>query len=405
MSRLEKATLQEVRPGSEPTPVGDPVPLQFNPDSLRLGLENRVEGGRSRGRQVRQFVGTSSTEVAFDLVFDTADEIGEGGTGRDVRERTALVERFVLPKGEQRQAPPMVQFHWGNLLLVGVISDLSIDFDLFSPDGLPLRARMGVRIREQDPGYQYLERGPGANEESGGEGTDDSGRPGEPGSDSTGKPDRTTEALEGESAAEVAAREGLDPSRWRALAPRGEDPLSLPAGTEIAYDSSLRASLSPGPRPGATASASSPDGTAEPVPRERSPAAGKALAGSGGLSAALSASAAHRADEARSRARSEFGVEPEAPGTPAARGGAGKVDRQPDPRDRTFGAGIPLRERRTFTSPGSDPVVRAHPADPPWKGLAPSAPSPLSPTGSRCRCGGTRKRGPEPRGGTPCRCT
>ena len=148
MSGLEKATLKELPDGKE-------IAVQFNPASLKLTLSNTVEGGKARNRVTRQYLGSSSTDLSFDLVFDTADEIQEGGKARSVREKTALVEKFLLPKGKgkNKKAPPRVHFHWGDLIIEGVISNLTIETDLFSADGIPLRAKMSVSIKEQDAKY------------------------------------------------------------------------------------------------------------------------------------------------------------------------------------------------------------------------------------------------------------
>ena len=111
MSNLAKATLQEIGSDEQESPIGEPVPVQFNPASLSLRITNQIEGNRSRGRQVRQYTGSSSSTLTLDLIFDTADE-GTTDTPRSVREKTALVEKYVLPKGDgdQKQAPPKLQF-------------------------------------------------------------------------------------------------------------------------------------------------------------------------------------------------------------------------------------------------------------------------------------------------------
>ena len=55
MSGLQKATLQEIKSDRNGTPVGNAVKVQFNPASVKLTLHNANEGGKSRGRQARQF--------------------------------------------------------------------------------------------------------------------------------------------------------------------------------------------------------------------------------------------------------------------------------------------------------------------------------------------------------------
>jgi Contractile injection system tube protein len=109
---LAKATLQEISAGKDAKPLGDPIPVQFNPESLKLSLSNKIEGGDTRGKQTRQYLGKSSTTLSFDLFFDTADQ-GMTDKPVSVRTQTALVERFVLPKGtgNKKQKPPKCRFH------------------------------------------------------------------------------------------------------------------------------------------------------------------------------------------------------------------------------------------------------------------------------------------------------
>src|SRR5258706_10716010 len=135
MKGLIKAKLSRLTADKTPKEDGT-VDVQFNPATLKLALSNQVEGGNTRGRQQRQFTGKSSTELTFDLVFDTADEAGPGGNPRSVRDKTALIEQFVVPspdpRGKERLFPPRVRFQWGDLTIDGVISALNIEMDLFA---------------------------------------------------------------------------------------------------------------------------------------------------------------------------------------------------------------------------------------------------------------------------------
>ncbi len=168
MGELAKATLQEITSDEQATPVGEPVKVQFNPTTLRLALSNTASGGETRGSPARQYLGSSSTTLTLDLVFDTADE-GTTDQPRDVREKTALVEKFVIPRGqgEDKSAPPKLRFHWGTLIIDGVVDNVSLDFDHIAADGTPLRAKVGLSIKEQNSKYMFLEQGPGANSSGG----------------------------------------------------------------------------------------------------------------------------------------------------------------------------------------------------------------------------------------------
>jgi hypothetical protein len=428
VSGLAKALLQEVRGDRSRTPVGTALEVQFNPETLRLTLSNQVEGGNRQGRQVRQYIGASSTELAFDLVFDTADEIGEDGAPRSVREKTGMVERFLRPRGPQgqKQAVPMVRFHWGDVVVEGIIESLSVDFGLFSPGGVPLRAKMSVKIKEQDARYQYHEADRGSNRqvapsaESGGA----AAAPGGPGGGGAGgQGSRTEEALAGESLAEFAARQGLDPSAWRALADGVPDPMSLLPGQEIRFPSGQLA-----PRLGLATPAlalplecaSGPAAEREP----RVPSDGRALTAGGGVAAGLAGAAAAGAERAAERERRAFSLQAR-----QAEGGsvapAGRAAPALDARALAFGHGVPLRPRvggaaaergRAILggaplrpdSRAGDAVRPADPTTPPWTRLPPgdvgraaadrsqAVRRPRRPCG--CGCGGPRP------GGGSCRC-
>jgi len=423
MPDLKKAELREI--GSEPKPkLGPAIPVQFNPASLKLTLANKVEGGDTRAQQKRQYLGKTSTTLSFDLHFDTADQ----GTASDpvsVRTRTRDVEQFLLPKGEgkKKQKPPKVRFTWGDLQIDGIIEDLTVDFDLFAANGMPLRAKMGVVIKEQDAKYQLGKEGPGAN-------TGETARPlagsGGPGSSGSNRTDSTRGALAGESAAAFAARVGVDPAAWRGLADNLGSTLSLDGSLEVDFDSSLSLNAGIGVQVGVAAGASASleasfglDAAAAPalaagVALNTSGAsAGFALSAAGGVGAALEQVSAVRAGTAADAARQAFTSssapalpvatqspappeQPRAPltrrglPTPAASAAAAAAPPPPvaDRRATSFGFGVPLRKR---TGPGSaadarsgsldgrvplrprerlgDPLIPADPTAAPWTRL------------------------------------
>jgi hypothetical protein len=323
MATLKKATLQEIDAKSRKPVDGTEFEVQFNPASLKLDLANKVEGGHSLGKQRRQFLGNASTTLTFDLHFDTADE-GTPDKPVSVRTRTAAVERFLRPKakGKAKQVPPRARFIWDELKFDGIIESLSIDLDLFSGNGTPLRAKMGVSIKEQDPEFELLVVGAGANQAIN---APLPGRPGTgPGTHEGETPaDTTAPALEGESAADFAARMGLDPSAWRGIAAQlgASSSLSLQAGASIDFSSSLSASagigFSAGVEAGASASlgasfgldanASATASASFGVSASGDVSAGFALSAAGGVGAAIETVAIVRAESAASDARRSFG--------------------------------------------------------------------------------------------------
>ncbi|MEI6668464.1 MAG: hypothetical protein WCP29_09935 [Acidobacteriota bacterium] len=437
MPTLKKATLQEIKADASAAPIGAEIEVQFNPASLTLELANRVEGGDTRGRQNRQYLGKTSTTLSFDLHFDTAD-LGTPDAPVSVRTLTAQVERFVLPKGEgnTKQAPPKCRFHWDELVIDGIIESVSIDFDLFASNGTPLRAKLGVSIKEQDAKYELLQSGPGANQAAGatapGAASTAPGRGGGP------PADRSADALAGESVADFAARMGLDPSAWRGIAAStslgASSSLSLQAGRSIDFSSALSAgagvSTAVGVDAGVSLSLGGAFGIDPTVARGANvaatpAAAGFALSASGGLGAAIETVASVKAANAASDARRSFGPavpsaaptallaavpspsstpRPSRPDqtrtplalsglpTPGAQAAAPAAPAPPlaDTRASSFGFGVPLRPRvsgaadlRASTVAGRVPLrprgpdagilPSTDPSTPPWTRLPPDA--------------------------------
>lgn len=433
MSVLEKATLQEIPSGRSGKPQ-DPIEVQFNPTTLKLKLSNKNEGGRSRGRQVRQHLGASSTILSMDLIFDTSDE-GTTDNPVSVHTKTALVEKFVLPKKDGKDAPPRLRFHWGNLILDGVVESIDIDFDHFAADGVPLRAKVSLSINGQDPKYEYLKAGAGSNE-TGDASDPGESRAGEPGSQPA-PADRSAPALEGETLPEFAARMGLDPQAWRGLqAPLGAG-LALAAGVEVGFKADLSLNVGVGVQAGIEAnlgaSLEASFGLSANVEANSGAKQGFALSAAGGVSAAAESVRIAKSAQAAAAARAAFsaaagdtaGLAPAAAGSGAPRAMppvstvSGLVAKQPglpeqvrtplgesglpslaqqagappappppqaDGRAVSFGFGVPLRPRVGGRST-VPVVVGANPA------TRPSAKSqPAMPCGCRgpCHCGGSK---------------
>jgi len=402
--QLQKATIAELDGDQEK----DSFPVQFNPTTLRLSLTNQVEGGETQGKQVRQHIGASSTTLSMDLIFDTADE-GTTENPRSVREKTKRIERFLVAKGEgqQENAPPRIRFTWGDLIVEGVVESITIDFEHFAANGVPLRAKVPLSIRGQDrekelkgaddsrkgaPGPGGISAGLGAGiglsasvgiglgasvgvgfGASIGVGVSASVGFGVGASASVGV------ALGGESAGEFAARVGVDPAAWRGLELGGESSLSLSAGIEVGFDTNLSASAGLGVTVGLEAgtkvsieqsyglATSTSLNAVSGVGVGAQLASGFALSSAGGLRAALESVQASKNTSAEQQALAAFkapvktvassSATPKPPEQsrpplsrtglpgPSAQQAAPPAPRLPraDPRASSFGFGVPLR--------------------------------------------------------------
>jgi Contractile injection system tube protein len=325
---LEKAIITELDGDREI----DEFPVQFNPTSLRLTLANRVEGGDTRGKEVRQNLGPSSTTLSMDLVFDTADE-GTTESPVSVREKTKRLERFLVPRGtgQQQGAPPQVKFAWGDLIIIGVVESLTVDLDHFAANGAPLRAKVSLSIKGQDRDKELTSisdnrqgapapgnaRGGGLGAVGGslGLGLSVSASIG------LGLSANIGVALDGESAGQFAARMGVDPAAWRGLDLGVESSLSLSAGVEIGFNANLTASAGLGVTVGVEAGVSgsiessfgltSTGGNAvNGAGGGAELAAGFALSSAGGVGAALEAVKVAKIEQAEQQTRAAFKTPP-----------------------------------------------------------------------------------------------
>jgi Contractile injection system tube protein len=434
MQKLDKAYLQELSPAAAPQPVGKKVPVQFNPTTLKLSMNNSIDVAHQRGRQVQQYKGTSSTTLTMDLVYDTADE-GSDEHPVDVRRKTQEVGKFLLPSGPQsKTSPPRVRFQWGTFIFDGVMASLNEDLEHFAPNGTPLRAKCAISIKEQDPKFEALKTGAGAAGANTGEGEGGASNPAAPGSTDKGPTDRSAQAVGGESAADFAARNGLDPAAWRGVAAGIANPLSLPAGLDISFNSGLSASaglgasLGVGIGAGVGLSVEASLGLQADVSLgvTAGASAGFALSAAGGVTAAVQTASIVRTESAAAQARSAFGAPAatsgatgtrgggslpgggsslagggaataaqtgaaggSAPARPAAAGSGSAAPARPvaDPRAASFGYGVPLRPLVTGPAddrPGASTWIRvgsrpraaepkpvSDPTLPGWAGLRP----------------------------------
>lgn len=215
---------------SDPPPADDGFYVAFNPTTLKLSYSSTLEGGNARGKKQSQYIGKQSTELAVELIFDTTDvdtstvdqmpwgdadsrSAARSGSGDvDVRVFTQKVAQMMGPKksDDDKPAPPRVQFVWGSFLFEGVLKSLTETIELFSAEGIPLRATLAVTLSEDALEFRRA-------------------------SAEGGSVAPLTTPQRGSTAAAAARRAGLDPQAGKAIAAlNGLDDLrSLPDGTAL----------------------------------------------------------------------------------------------------------------------------------------------------------------------------
>jgi Contractile injection system tube protein len=132
------------------------VKVHFNPASLQYTVSNTL-GPAGQGAGSRQYVSATVAKLTMDLVFDTtAENLCEGVKGgEDVRSTTDKMAQMLKPfGGENEKTPPRVEFSWGAYRFVGTVEQYKETLDLFSHDGVPLRAGINLTLSSDAPNFE-----------------------------------------------------------------------------------------------------------------------------------------------------------------------------------------------------------------------------------------------------------
>src|SRR5262245_14001674 len=158
--KVTRAELRELTPKGEEVPDSR-VPVQFNPETLKVSFANQVvppanQGAATdqRGTTAIQYVGKGTTKLSVQLWFDVSGVLPQGQEDvTDVRELTKKVAYFITPKpapdDPKKDIPPGVRFLWGTFQFDGIMESLEESLEFFSPEGKPLRASVTLNISQQ----------------------------------------------------------------------------------------------------------------------------------------------------------------------------------------------------------------------------------------------------------------
>jgi hypothetical protein len=182
----------------------------FNPEKISINKQVKWKYETKPWTNFGQpsFSGGQQAKIKFDLFFDTTE------TGEDVRNYTdklmelTLVEATSLPNVKE---PPLARFVWGKLMSFdGHISKVSLDYLMFLPDGLPVRAKAKVDMEQRRDASKFTAQNPTSRSEA----------------------RKMRIVLAGERIDLIAYQEYGDPAYWRLLAQANDinDPFDLKPG-------------------------------------------------------------------------------------------------------------------------------------------------------------------------------
>jgi nucleoid-associated protein YgaU len=129
------------------------VKVQFNPTDLTFAKHAQYAEIAPPGLDspILQFIRGGNETLSVELFFDTTD-LGMGETATSVTKYTDEFYNLVKQNADTH-APPRCRFSWGEpgqppFSFLCVVESVDRRFVLFSPLGVPLRARLTVKMRE-----------------------------------------------------------------------------------------------------------------------------------------------------------------------------------------------------------------------------------------------------------------
>jgi hypothetical protein len=199
---LVRAHLEVLRP-PVPLPI---IPVRFNPTQYVVEKGNTFADIPIPGLETPpiQFIRGNAERLTTELLLDTSDTL------EDVRLKYTNQLRGLLNVQPALHAPPIVRFTWDTQVFVGVVENMSFTFQLFTPDGIPLRARLNLSLKEYRTVEQQLNESPRQSPDV----------------------DKAYTVRRGDTLSDIAAAVYDDPAAWRAIARANAivDPRTLPPG-------------------------------------------------------------------------------------------------------------------------------------------------------------------------------
>ncbi len=136
-----KAILEILVPSGDEDPI---IPLHFNPTEYQVQKSNTFAEIAIPGLETPpiQYIRGASEKLTAELMVDTSDTLD------DVRKRYTNKLRNLMNIKSETHAPPIVGLTWDGEIFRGVVESLNITYVLFTPEGVPIRAKLNLVLKE-----------------------------------------------------------------------------------------------------------------------------------------------------------------------------------------------------------------------------------------------------------------
>ena len=132
------------------------IPFCFNPTEYQLQKANNFAEISIPGLETPpiQYIRGASEKLTADLLLDTSDTL------EDVREKYVNNLRDLMNINDKLHAPPIVRFTWAKQTFKGVMESCNVTYLMFTPEGIPLRAKVSISLKEYRPVEVQLKETP-----------------------------------------------------------------------------------------------------------------------------------------------------------------------------------------------------------------------------------------------------
>ena len=139
LTKLKICPCQVAKDGTVTPEKAKTFEVMLNPSKFNHGYAITYNQTKTQGQLASdlKFSGTQPETISFDILLDNTGVIPGSS---DVQTQIEKLNKVVYTYNGSRHEPNHVRLLWGSLLFYGRLKTMSAEYNLFSPEGTPLRA-------------------------------------------------------------------------------------------------------------------------------------------------------------------------------------------------------------------------------------------------------------------------
>ncbi|EGV18808.1 CIS tube protein [Thiocapsa marina] len=129
----------------------DNFQVQINPERYAQTFTTAFteDGGVDTAGVISKFKTQQPQEVSFEFYLDATGVVDGIGGGKDLTAQIRAFKRVAYDYNRDLHSPNYLKLWWGSeWSFKCMLASLNVDYMLFDPDGLPLRAKLSTRFRQ-----------------------------------------------------------------------------------------------------------------------------------------------------------------------------------------------------------------------------------------------------------------